>query len=162
MSVNNLHNAEATLRQVSLFMEFDPEEMATFLEFVDPIRFRQGELLMRQGDQTSGMFIVIEGRLRAVAKLPDGRKVVMHRMRSGDIFGELSIIDDYPRSADLIVDEDCLVLKITNTVVETLFNLHPSAAFKILLGISRTLVRRLRESDKRLLLDFPDETAAED
>lgn len=155
MPLNNLRNAEATLRQVSLFMEFDPHEMNTFLEFVDPIRFRAGETLMAQGEQTSGMFIVIEGRLRAVAKLPDGRRVVMHRMRSGDIYGELSIIDNYPRSADLIVDEDCVVLKITNQVVETLFNLHPSAAFKILLGISRTLVKRLRESDKKLLLDFP-------
>lgn len=157
MPLNNLQNAEATLRQVSLFMEFDPVEMTTFLEFVDPLRFRAGEVLMRQGEQGSGMFIVIEGALRAVAKLPDGRQVELQKMHSGDFFGELSIIDDYPRSADLIVEQDCVVLKITNTVVETLFNLHPSAAFKILLGISRTLVKRLRESDQKLLLDFPAE-----
>jgi CRP/FNR family cyclic AMP-dependent transcriptional regulator len=155
MPLNHLHNAESTLRQVSLFMEFDPREMATFLEFVDPLRFRKGEVLMTQGELAGGMYIVMEGRLRAVAKLPDGRRVVMHRMKSGDFFGELSIIDDYPRSADLVVDEDCVLLRVTNQVVETLFNLHPSAAFKILLGISRSLVKRLRESDKKLLLDFP-------
>lgn len=157
---HQLHHAEATLRRVSLFMEFDPREMSTFLEFVDPLRFRAGEVIMRQGESAPGMYIVIEGRLRVVGQSAAGKEVVLSELSSGDFIGELSIIDDYPRSADLVVVEDCVVLKVTNQVIETLFNLHPSAAFKILLGISRNLVKRLREHDEKLLLDLPGENGS--
>lgn len=153
MSSENLHAAESTLRKVSLFMDFDAQELDTFMEFADTVRVRRGETAIRQGEMGSGMFIVMEGTLAAKVRLNDGQEHIIQRLQSGDFFGELSVLEEYPRSADVEATSDCVLLKITGQVVETFFQVQPGAAFKILLAVCRDLKSRLRESDRRYL-DF--------
>jgi len=148
-----LQTAQETLGKVSLFMDFDPHELDAFIEFTDPIRCRKGDVLIRQGEPGQSLFIVIEGTLEAIVRLENGRNFVLSKLKGGDFFGELSIVDEYPRSANVVAMEDCVLLKVTSLVVETFFKVYPSAAYKILLAIARSAVSRVRETDRRYL-DF--------
>ncbi len=153
MKSPHLAAAEATLRKISLFMDFDEAELDTFLEFADTVRVRKGETVVRQGTVERGMFIVMEGKLEAKVRLRDGEEHIIQHLNPGDLFGELSVLEEYPRSADVVAAADSVLLKITGQVVETFFQVQPGAAFKILLSVCRDLKGRLRESDRRYL-DF--------
>jgi CRP-like cAMP-binding protein len=72
-------------------------------------------------------------------------------LEGGDFFGEVSLVDDGPRSADVTALEDCEFLVITRMTLGILAGLQPGAAIHILAAIGRGLVARLREGNQKYM-----------
>jgi CRP-like cAMP-binding protein len=90
-----------------------------------------------------------------------GREIELDQLGSGDFFGEISLVDDGPRSANVTALEDCTLLRITRMTIGVLAGLHPAAAIQILGAIGRALVHRLRASNQKYIdILLRSETAA--
>jgi CRP-like cAMP-binding protein len=74
--------------------------------------YAKGETIVTQGTLGIGLFIIEKGQVDAVREHGDGSKSVVNQLRSTDFFGELSLLDEAPRTASVIAVEDttCLVL----------------------------------------------------
>jgi CRP-like cAMP-binding protein len=72
-------------------------------------------------------------------------------LKVGDFFGEISLVDEGPRSADVQALEDCELLRVTRTTIGVLSGLQPAAAVQILSSIGRELVQRLRTANQKYL-----------
>ncbi|WP_164017778.1 cyclic nucleotide-binding domain-containing protein [Pyxidicoccus trucidator] len=79
-------------------------------------RFLQaGEVVVKEGDPGTSMFVVLEGRV-GVARESEGREpVVMEQLGAGEFFGELALLTGSPRTASIVALEDAVILELSQT-----------------------------------------------
>jgi len=146
------------LRRTTLFRGLAPRELNAVAERAVGRRVRAGECLFYEGEQAQGLFVVVEGAIRAFRESGEGREQVIHVERAGATIGEVPVFDNgkYPSTA--AADEDSVVLFIDKQDVRRLCLEHPNIAVSFL-EILATRLRRtaglietlsLHEVDQRL------------
>ena len=107
----------------------------------------RGDILFHEADPADALYVVIRGRLAiAIANPIDNRETVVSLMEPGDLFGEMAMLDDGPRSAMARALEPSTVLSIPFDAVLDLFRKQPD----LLWGVTRLLAQRLRAMDETL------------
>ena len=107
----------------------------------------RGDVIFREGDVADSLYLVISGRVAiAIANPIDHRETVVALMDAGDLFGEMSLLDDGPRSAMARALEPSTVLAIPFDPVVRAFRSDPA----LLWGVTRLLAQRLRVMDEAL------------
>jgi CRP/FNR family transcriptional regulator, cyclic AMP receptor protein len=136
----------ALLRGVPVFAELGQEELARVADVAVPRQFVAGEVVFREGDESSTCYVVRSGRARAVREHTDGRSITLSNFGPGDIFGELAMFDDEKRSATVETLEDTEAIAILGGDMRRLLGEHPDIAVKLLTSLGR----RLRQTNERL------------
>lgn len=144
------------LRPIDLFREFSDQELDELLRLLDPMTAKAGQALVRQDEIGDAMYILVKGQCR-VSHHKGGREIELASLKDGDFFGEIALVDEGPRSADVIAITDVVLLKITQAVISAVAGVYPSSGFKLLIAIGRTMVERLRLANRRYVdsLLFP-------
>ncbi len=107
----------------------------------------RGDVLFKEGDSAEYLYVVVRGRLAiAIANPIDHRETVVSLMEPGDLFGEMAMLDQGPRSAMARALEPSTVLAIPYDAVLTVFRSRP----ELLWGVTRLLAQRLRVMDEVL------------
>ena len=136
------------LRRVKILAGLSDEDLARFLTFMEVHTARAWSPIVRQGDHGDAMFLLLEGEAR-VRLLIDGKESLLVNLGPGDFFGEVSLFDQGPRSADVIANSDAVLLKIGHEAFTRLSETAPELAAPILIGIGKTLTARIRADNKR-------------
>jgi CRP/FNR family transcriptional regulator len=134
------------LRHVPVFAELAEDDLGRVAEVAVPRRFKSGEVVFREGDQSNTCYVVRTGQARAVREHGDGRSITLANFGPGDIFGELAMFDDERRSATVETLENTEAIAILGGDMRRLLSEHPAIAIKLLAALGR----RLRESNERL------------
>jgi CRP/FNR family cyclic AMP-dependent transcriptional regulator len=106
----------------------------------------RGTSIMVAGDPTDSLYIVISGRLKVMMSDAEGKEVILAILGSGEFFGEMGLIDDAPRSANVVSIEPCELLCVTKRD----FKRCLAENFEMSMAVMRGLVRRLREADRKI------------
>ena len=138
------------LRAMRLFTDFTNDEVANFIELADIVRVKAGEPIVRQDEPGDAMFIIVEGKAR-VSHHKGGKMIDLAVLDAGDFFGEIALVDQGPRSADVVAVEDCTLLKIQESVIHALAGVYPGAAFKLLVAVGRVMVERMRRTNQKYI-----------
>ena len=154
--MSNILEIREKLRSTVLFSEFTNEEIEEFIELCDTATAQAGEAIVKQDDLGDCMYLLVSGDAKVVHH-SGGRDVELATLRQGDFFGELALVDEGPRSADVKALSECMLLRITQGVILAVAGVYPTAAFKFLIAIGRIMVTRLRQSNQRYVdsLLFP-------
>lgn len=147
-STNNLGLAPAVLRRVKLFAGLDDGQIESFLGYLELAQIPQFSHLVRQGEHGDAMYVVLEGELRALT-IVEGKETTLATMGAGDCFGEISLLDQGPRSADVVANRETKLLKLSSGAFERLIREAPALAVPLLLALGRAVVDRVRRSTKR-------------
>jgi CRP-like cAMP-binding protein len=139
-------NTIELLQRVPVFSALGEEELQRVAEVAVPRRFGAGEVVFREGDESSTCYIVRSGHARAVREHTDGRSITLATFGPGDIFGELAMFDDERRSATIEAIEATEAIAILSGDMRRLLREHPDIAVKLL----SSLVQRLRQTNERL------------
>ena len=89
--------------------------------------FRSGDMIFRQGDEGNLMYVVLDGEVDILA---NGRYV--NTLHPGDIFGEMALVDDRPRSGSAIANTDCRVAQIDRKRFTFLIQQTPFFALEVM------------------------------
>jgi CRP-like cAMP-binding protein len=138
------------LSKFKLFTGFKEEELATLLSLSDIQIFQPGERIVTEDETGLCMYVLLGGKVRIHSRAGD-HEVELAILDQGDFFGELSLVDDGPRSATVDALDRVQVLRITRMVVGVLAGVQPSAAIHLLAAIGRSLVNRLRDGNQKYL-----------
>jgi CRP/FNR family transcriptional regulator, cyclic AMP receptor protein len=138
-------HAEA-LAEVPLFSLLDEQERAALAERVDLVEAATGTVLFNHGDPGDSLYVVKSGAVEISFKNDTGDKIVLETARAGDFFGEISLLDNGPRTATATVVEDLEALLVDRGDLAELFRLKPAAALDLLSATGR----RLRETTRLL------------
>lgn len=134
------------LRHVPVFAGLSHDDLAEIATVAVARRFQAGAVVFREGDGGDTCYIVRSGLARAIRQHPDGRSITLSHFGAGDIFGELAMFDDEPRSATVDVIEDAEVIGIPGRDMQRLMREHPEIAVKL----NAALAQRLRATNERL------------
>jgi CRP-like cAMP-binding protein len=137
---------EDLLATTDFFAGVQPESLAKITATGKVRSLVRGDVLFAEGDPPSDLYIVIDGRIAIATRNTDGRETVLALMESGDLFGELGLLDGLPRSAEGRALEPSRVYSIPYEPIETLFRDEPN----VLWGVVRMLSQRLRAMDEAL------------
>ena len=129
------------IRSVPLFSGLKEKQLKSVLAAGKQRNFGQGDVIVSERDMGVGFYLILGGEVEVRKR---GR--VLAKLGKGDFFGEMSLLDNNPRSSDVIAvaPTTCLVLSSWN------FQGILKANNEIAMNLLRTLVQRLRESDKPL------------
>jgi CRP-like cAMP-binding protein len=152
----NFHRWRSLLRGVYLFDNLNKEELEKIATICKQESFPRGKLIFSEGTPGDKLYLIIKGSVRVSKKLGAGEEQVLATLKPGDFFGEMALIDDVGRSADVWAEEFSELLSISKNDFATLIFREKDMATSLLWNIIRTLSRRLRETDEKLksLVEF--------
>jgi len=138
---------EEILAQTDFFADAPPDALKTVAAAGHELHLIRGDVLFNEGDPPSALYLVLRGRLTiALANPIDHRESVIALMEVGDLFGEMGMLDDGPRSAMARALEPTTVLTIPYEQILHMFDENP----KLLWNVTRLLAQRIRVTDEAL------------
>jgi len=137
-----------SLRRIKVLAEMEDPQLASLMQYLEILKLLPNATVFRKGDHGDAMFMVLEGEVRARV-LIEGRESTLSTMPAGDCFGEIAIIDEGPRSADVVANVESVLLKISAGTLKRLFQEAPALAAPFLLALSKTITSRVRMLTKR-------------
>lgn len=137
------------LQQMPIFGAIQDDALRFLLEPVPSVTVPAGQFFFRERDPADCMYVLESGRV-AVLKDWAGRELVLHHLGQGDCFGEMALLDLFPRSASVRAVDECRAMALTSAHLYRLFE-HSAEPFALIqMNIAREMSRRLRESDEQL------------
>ena len=136
------------LRRVKILADMTDQQLGRFIQFMEVQKARQWTEIVKQGSPGDAMYLVLEGEVR-VRMMIGEKETILVTLPAGEFFGDLSLMDHAPRSADVVANQDSVLLKISVSAFQALLQMAPEISTPFLLAICRTLAARIRADDKR-------------
>jgi CRP/FNR family transcriptional regulator, cyclic AMP receptor protein len=138
---------EGTLAHVDLFSGLDKKELRHITNSCQERKFSAGTVLMQQGDTGAGLFVLTGGKVKITQTTDPGGVVEdLGTAGPGDVLGEISLLDDLPRSATVTAVEDTTALLLPIWDFRTSLRSNPEIAVKLLAALSH----RLRKAESHI------------
>jgi len=121
-------------------------------------KFRSSQVIFREGDRDRAVYLVLSGVVRLMANLDleDHRRVQpgFSDLGAGEVFGELPLFDNQPRSASVIAISDCELVEMNSDSLITFLDQHPDIGYEVFRELNYMLVRRLRNANRKIFSLF--------
>jgi CRP-like cAMP-binding protein len=148
-------SAGQVLRSLPTFSGWSTEAINGLLQRARKVRFFAGDLLFREGEPGSSLFVVLEGQVRITLRSsasgsPGDQVVTLAEEGPGAILGEMSLIDPGPRSASATAVTPGTCLGLSASELEELQWDDPLLASALLRAFTRTLAARIRDADQKI------------
>ncbi len=155
----DVNRAAELLAGTSLFSDLDPEALQRLAEVSVTRQLDRGQALFRQGDPGESLYVVVEGLLKVAVASGDGQEMLIATLRPPEVFGELSLLDEGPRSASAVATEPTTVLALGRADLLDVLHRYPAPVNELLKSMG-TVIRRLTEQASDLVfLDLSGRTA---
>ncbi len=137
------------LQAMPIFGAISDDTLKFLLERAKDVCVKTDDFFFRENDQGSSMFVLEEGRV-AVLKSWVGQTKDLAYLNTGDCFGEMALIEMWPRSASIQATEDCTAIELSIDSLHELYQ-HDLEQFTVIqMNMSREVCRRLRRADDLL------------
>jgi signal transduction histidine kinase len=134
------------LRRVPLLADLSEEDLDQLYRMAETVSIPAGERVFEEGSPGDALYVVLDGELE-VSKRQSGQDVVLAVRRVGEFIGEMSLLEQAPRSASVRTLRESRLLMIDQAAFETLLSCSPSAHLTML----RTVTSRLRSTESMLV-----------
>jgi CRP/FNR family cyclic AMP-dependent transcriptional regulator len=138
------------LKKIPLFGNLSEYE----LEEIDKICIRETHtkdtIMFFEGDPGNRCYVITKGEVRISKFIPNIGEEALAVLKAGDYFGEMALIDNFPRSAHAIANTDIEVLAINKTDLDKVLIADRELGYKLLWTFTRTLSKRLRETNEKM------------
>jgi CRP/FNR family transcriptional regulator, cyclic AMP receptor protein len=151
-SAENVPSAEreAQLAKVPFFDGLTPEALAMIAQVTTEETHAYGTRIFQYGDPGDKLYIILEGKVRIFREVGGMGEEALAVLGPGEVFGEMALLDESPRSAGALAHEKCRLLVITKDAFDDLLFLHKALAYEVLWSCVRMLAARLRETNDKL------------
>ncbi|MBI2862372.1 MAG: cyclic nucleotide-binding domain-containing protein [Chloroflexi bacterium] len=145
--MDNLETRVQFLSQVPLFHSIHPEDLAELGSQMTELSYPPGAVIIKEGAPGDGLYVIARGQVKVTGKGPGNVEAALATLEPGDSFGELALLDGYPRSATITAAMPTQCLYLPREVFLVQVTRHPQIAIALL----PVLAERLREADRLIL-----------
>ena len=100
------------LSRIEIFQDLKEKELSILKNRMERKEFPKGTIIFQEGDEGKEMYIVLSGSIGISVRLPDSTELPLAQIQAGNFFGEMSIIEQAPRSATCRTLEDSVLLTL--------------------------------------------------
>jgi CRP-like cAMP-binding protein len=142
------------LRRVALFEGMTSAQLRKLGAALVEVQYPISNHIFREGDTGTSMFIIVEGKVRISKMVPGIGEEALAILERGQYFGEMSLIEDGPRSADAIAHTSCVLYELDRDKLDQVMFTDKELAYVLLWTFVRTLSTRLRETNDKIRAFF--------
>lgn len=140
------------LKSIPIFSTLSKKELKIISDIFHKREYSKDETVCLQGDPGLGMYVVLNGEVEVFVNDENNRKNSLAILGSGEFFGELSLIDNSPRSATVIATKKSELLGFFQPDLIEINRKNPSMGLKIIFKIAELLAERLRQTNEKLAM----------
>ncbi len=133
------------LKRVSMFEDLDNKSLEALANAAIEQRYEKGQDVVRQGDVGVGAFIIRSGKVDVIQE-KGGKETRIATLGPGEVFGEMALLDEFPRSATVRASEPTTCLGLQRWHFRGILESHPQIALAML----PVLTRRIRSAEGML------------
>ena len=138
------------LSKISLFSALQPNYLRRIANLGIEEDYPLNAVIFKEGAQGDKMYLILSGAVRISRVVPGMGEEALAVLRAGTHFGEMALIDDFPRSADARAHEACRLFVVRKEDMEDLLFVDRDLAYDLLWSFVRTLSSRLRETNDKM------------
>jgi len=142
----------ARLREIELFRGLKPEALESIARLASEEHHARGTKIFQHGDAGDKLYLILDGKVRISRDVPGMGEEALAILGPGQLFGEMALLDESPRSADARAHERCRLLAIAKDGFDDLLFMNKDLAYEVLWSVVRMLAGRLRETNDKLTL----------
>lgn len=143
-------DALEVLASIPIFSGLPMAHLRRIAELGTHERHKTNTLIFSEGETGEKFYLILSGAVRISRTVPGMGEEALAILRGGSYFGEMSLIDEFPRSADARCHEKCKLFVLHKEDLEDLLFVDRDLAYEILWNFVRTLSSRLRETNDKM------------
>jgi CRP/FNR family transcriptional regulator, cyclic AMP receptor protein len=140
----SLNKAVTVMMEIPMFRNVDPKRLRLFAFMGETLTYRAGERLFERGDEGNAAYIIIDGTVDVLVPVEDGETAVA-ALGSKEIFGEMAVLCDQPRSTAIAARTDLTVLRLQRSAFLNLLREFPDIALELIKVLASRLESTTRE-----------------
>ncbi len=138
------------LKKVNLFDALSVNELEKIEKISRIEAFAKDTPIFKEGDPGDRCYVITNGDVRISKFIPNIGEEALAVLKPGDYFGEMALIDNFPRSAHAIANTDVALLAISKTDLDKILIMDRELGYKLLWAFTKTLSKRLRETNEKM------------
>ncbi|MBL1352599.1 MAG: Crp/Fnr family transcriptional regulator [Zetaproteobacteria bacterium] len=142
-------------KSIYLFSELDDTELDAIAALATTHHFAKHNMIVQEGERGEALYIILEGSVKISTYSCDGREVILSLLEPGAFFGEMSLLDRQPRSANATSLESTTVVQIRRKNFEHLLLQTPRLTIKLLTEVVSRLRRTSLILERISTMDVP-------
>ncbi len=138
------------LSEMELFSEIDFNSLVILSNLFEERVYNQEEIIFKEDSIGTSMMMITSGEVR-ISQISDPQtEEALIVLKKGDVFGEMALLDDMPRSATAIANTNVIIFEIQRERFLNFIENNKEAGVKILMKLAKILSSRLRETDAKV------------
>jgi CRP-like cAMP-binding protein len=150
----------SVLRKHPIFADLAPEALDQLCRYAKHVTLKRGALIASKGDRGNSLYAVVSGTVKISTSSPDGRNAILNMIGPGEIFGEIAVLDDAPRSADATANTNCELFVIDRRDFLPFVRSQPELAMKFIELLCARLRRTSEQVEQIILQNLPGRLAS--
>ena len=141
----SLNEAVDVMQDIPMFRKLDPKRLRLFAFMGDTLTYRPGERLFEKGDEGNAAFIILDGEVDVLVPT-DGDEIAVATLGTGEIFGEMAVLCDQPRSTGIAAKNELRVLRLERSAIMQMLAEFPDISLELI----KILAGRLEATSREL------------
>jgi len=148
-------NMNDMLRKIPLFAELDEDELAAIAALANRVDTPKKNIIVHENAPGESLYVILNGEVKVSTYTMDGREVVLALLGKGSFFGEMSLLDEQPRSATVTTMQDSRFAHIRKRDLIPLLMEKPAITIKLMAEVAARLRRCSRMLERISSMDVP-------
>lgn len=138
------------LRNIGFFSTLEEKDLLLIADISKEVNYEQGTTIFKEGEKAGSLFIVIDGTVKIYKDADFENKKVLASFSKMDVFGELSVFDELPRSATAVSSLNTKCLVINSSDLNKLMSENKEFTVRLLKQVIKTVSSRIRITNEKL------------
>ena len=136
------------LHKVTIFVGLDEAALLRMMSKAVRLEVETGHVVVREGESGNQFYLLLSGNARVIKAFGTDHEFELARLRSGDFFGEMCLLETLPRVATVQTTSPAILLRLSSMAFLDLYETRPDQHSILILNLARDLSRRLRRLDE--------------
>src|SRR3954466_1685187 len=148
------------LRKHPIFSDLEPAAFDQLCRYAKLSTLRRGATIFSKGDAGNSLYAVISGTVKISTSSAEGRSAILNLIGTGEVFGEIALLDGRERTTDAIANSDCELFVIDRREFIPFLQGQPALAMKFIQLLCARLRRTSEHVEQIILQDLPGRLAS--